>query len=395
MNVILFDDARRIDFLPLTHTRPLSALRCGILTMKERWDYVLQCTSSVQSADYLSEKFPLQVTDDNILINSAVVPSPELITAIQSLGMNTLLSRGQTILALRVDAAMAGHFDGNTIPEGMHSVDFGHEVLEFRQSWDLFTHNDQVLRDDFHMLTKGRIGAPLSSTNVLIGEQIFIEEGARVEGCILNARTGPIYIARNAEVMEGSMIRGPFALGEGAVIKMGAKIYGASTIGEGCKVGGEVNNSIFLANANKAHDGFIGNAVIGEWCNIGADSNNSNLKNNYEEVRLWSEARQTFARTGLQFCGLIMGDHSKLGINTMINTGTVIGVSCNVFGAGFPRNFIPSFSWGGAAGFTEYQLKKAIETASRVYQRRNLAFDNAEQRIFSHVFTSTAPQRTY
>lgn len=395
MNVILFDDQRIQHFLPLTHTRPLSALRCGILTMKERWDFVLQASCYVKTSEHLREKFPFRVSEDNLLINSAVLPSPDLMKAIQVLEPGSAVIKGEVVIAVRLAETEARLFDGQVLPEAIKQVELPNEVLQLQHPWDLFTLNDRVLREDYQLLTRGRISASISSTNRIIGSDVFIEEGARVECSMLNASTGPIYIARNAEVMEGCMIRGPFALGEGAVLKMGAKIYGATTIGEGCKVGGEVNNSIFLANANKAHDGFIGNAVIGEWCNIGADSNNSNLKNNYEEVRLWSEYKQTFVRTGLQFCGLIMGDHSKLGINTMINTGTVIGVSCNVFGAGFPRNFIPSFSWGSAAGFTEYQLKKAIDTASRVYQRRNLPFDAIEQQIFQHVFETTNSQRNY
>lgn len=395
MNVILFDDERLPHFLPLTHTRPLSAIRCGIMTMKERWEHLLQQPCYVKSSPHLGEKFPYVSGDDNLFINSAFFPTPELIRAVQSLQSGAFLKQENDLLAIRLPADAAAQFDGSLTPGTGMQVDFPYSLLQLKQPWDIFALNEQVLRNDYQILTKGRLSATLSSTNTALGEEIFIEEGAKVECSILNAKTGPIYIGRHAEIMEGSMIRGPFALGEGAVLKMGAKIYGATTIGEGCKVGGEVNNSVFFANSNKAHDGFIGNAVIGEWCNIGADSNNSNLKNNYEEVRLWSEYKQTFVRTRLQFCGLVMGDHSKLGINTMINTGTVIGVSCNVFGAGFPRNFIPSFCWGSAAGFTEYQLKKAVDTASRVFQRRNLSFDETEQRIFQHIFETTQLQRNY
>jgi UDP-N-acetylglucosamine diphosphorylase/glucosamine-1-phosphate N-acetyltransferase len=254
--------------------------------------------------------------------------------------------------------------------------------------------NDYAIRNDFARLTRGRVSQPITATNTVIGDAIFIEPGAKVEASVLNASTGPIYIGADAEVMEGCLVRGPFALGAHGVLKMGAKVYGATTLGPGCKVGGEVNNVVFFANSNKAHDGFLGNAVLGEWCNLGADSNNSNLKNNYEPVKLWSEAQERFVPTGLQFCGLIMADHSKCGINTMFNTGTVVGVSCNIFGAGFPRNFVPSFSWGGASGITTYQLNKAAQTATVVLSRRNLAFDQVEANLMSAVFAMTAHQRS-
>jgi UDP-N-acetylglucosamine diphosphorylase/glucosamine-1-phosphate N-acetyltransferase len=239
-------------------------------------------------------------------------------------------------------------------------------------------------------LTEGRKSQPISkSVNTIAKENIFIEEGAKLEFVTLNASTGPIYIGKNTEIMEGSMIRGPFALCEGAGVKLGAKVYGATTVGPYSKIGGEVNNSVLFGYSNKGHDGFLGNSVLGEWCNIGADSNNSNLKNNYEEVKLWSYETESFEKTGLQFCGLMMGDHSKCGINTMFNTGTVVGVSANIFGAGFPRNFVPSFSWGGAAGFTVYMTRKAFETARLVMSRRGVDFDEKEAKILQHVFEDT------
>jgi UDP-N-acetylglucosamine diphosphorylase/glucosamine-1-phosphate N-acetyltransferase len=287
----------------------------------------------------------------------------------------------------------AKQFDiANTVLNA-HNIIFQDDIMVLNNLWDIFSLNDRAIRDDFQRLTQGRTSQPISSTNQVIGDQLFIEEGAKVECSMINTSTGPVYIGRDAEIMEGCMVRGPFALGSHAVLKMGAKVYGATTLGEGCKVGGEVNNVVFFANSSKAHDGFVGNAVIGEWCNIGADSNNSNLKNNYEEVKLWSESKNSFVKTGLQFCGLIMGDHSKCGINTMFNTGTVVGVSCNIYGAGFPRNFVPSFSWGSAAGFTEYQINKAANTAARVFARRNLEFDAAELRLFQKVYLLTAEQR--
>ena len=261
-------------------------------------------------------------------------------------------------------------------------------VLNFL--WDIFSKNDSAIRDDFSLLTEGRKSQPISSSNKFAGsQQIFIEKGAVVECSVLNATNGPIYIGKNAEVMEGCLIRGPFALGENAVLKMGAKIYGATTIGPYCKVGGEVNNSVFQSNSNKAHDGFLGNSVIGEWCNLGADTNNSNLKNNYANVKIWSHATEEMVDTGMQFCGLFMGDHSKSGINTMFNTGTVVGVNANIYGSDFPIHFVPSFSWGTAQGFSDYRLEKALEVAERVMARRNQKLTTSERKILSHIFNLT------
>ncbi|MBL7774270.1 MAG: GlmU family protein [Chitinophagaceae bacterium] len=390
MNLILFDDHRQLDLLPFTYTRPVSEIRCGILTMKEKWEYVLNTKASWLAAQHLQQKFPVQASDDNLLINSGVFPNSALIDAVQSLKTNESLYIGACCIAARVD--------GTTIQQlepwkTNHTSIFSGEVNQILHLWDIFSLNDMALRYDYSLLTKGRTSQKISSTNQILGNDIFIEDGATVECSILNASTGPIYIGKDALVMEGCMVRGPFSLGEQGVLKMGAKIYGATTLGPGCKAGGEVQNSVMFANSNKAHDGYLGNSVLGEWCNLGADTNNSNLKNNYEEVRLWNETKKTFEKTGLQFCGLMMGDHSKCGINTMFNTGTVVGVSCNIYGAGFPRNFIPSFSWGSANGFIEYQLNKAMDTASRVYARRHLDFNQIERNLFEHIFESTKDQR--
>ena len=395
MNYILFDDERFHHFLPLTHTRPVSALRCGILTMNERWLHILLQPIFSKTQDFLQEKFPISFTDDNVFINAALFPTKELTEAILTIKKGECIVKEGTLICARLNREQSLSFEISNIVLNFNSINFSSEIKILNYLWDLFSMNDWAIRNDFTLLTRGKNSQAISDTNTIIGDQIFIEEGAKVECSIFNTNSGPIYIGKDAEVMEGCMIRGPFALGEHGVLKMGAKIYGATTVGYGCKVGGEVNNSIFYANSSKAHDGFIGNAVIGEWCNIGADSNNSNLKNNYEEVKLWSESKKSFVKTGLQFCGLIMGDHSKCGINTMLNTGTVIGVSCNVYGAGFPRNFIPSFSWGSANGFMEYQLSKAIDTAERVFARRNLSFDETEKRLLAAVFERTATQRNY
>jgi UDP-N-acetylglucosamine diphosphorylase/glucosamine-1-phosphate N-acetyltransferase len=395
MNFILFDDERIAHFLPLTHTRPLAALRCGILTMQEKWQHTTTVPVYYLSSPHLQEKFGLQTGPDNLLINSACFPSVDLFEGILKLQFNESLVFNGMLLAIRLKPEDVQDFQISERLANSRQIAYSGSLMMLENLWDIFSKNDEAIRDDFQRLSRGRTSAPVPEGNQVIGDQLFIEPGARVFASIINTTTGPVYIGKNAEVMEGSLIRGPFALGEDGVLKMGAKIYGATTIGPGCKVGGEVNNSVFYANSNKAHDGFIGNAVIGEWCNIGADSNNSNLKNNYEEVKLWSEQKKSFIKTGLQFCGLIMGDHSKCGINTMFNTGTVVGVSCNVYGAGFPRNFIPSFSWGSANGFMEYQLNKAIDTASRVYARRKLIFDATEKKLMEHVFLQTTEQRNY
>jgi UDP-N-acetylglucosamine diphosphorylase/glucosamine-1-phosphate N-acetyltransferase len=302
---------------------------------------------------------------------------------------NQAIFRGDEVIAFYTnDEQEEVDFDSYEI------LEFAEDCITVKNTWDIFSNNDSAIREDFEFLTEDRKSQPIPKTvQVIAPENIFIEAGATLEFVTLNASAGPIYIGKDAEIMEGSVIRAPFALCDNAVVKMAAKIYGGTTVGPYSRVGGEINNSVLFAYSNKGHDGFLGNSVLGEWCNIGADSNNSNLKNNYEEVRLWSYETEGFVKTGLQFCGLIMGDHSKCGINTMFNTGTVVGVSANIFGSGFPRNFIPSFSWGGASGFTTYLTKKAFETARLVMSRRNVAFDEKEAAILEHVFEATKKWR--
>jgi UDP-N-acetylglucosamine diphosphorylase/glucosamine-1-phosphate N-acetyltransferase len=393
VNFILFDDERFEHLKPFTYTRPVSEIRCGILTLAQKWEHVVGLKPSYSTRTFLTEKYGLILSDDNVWINSGLFPDKALFEQIVTLKKGQTLVQHNTLLAARLNQEQSSDFTISNVLANYEQVTFLPEVMMLQNLWDIFSLNDRAIRDDFERLTRGRKSQPISDTNQVIGKDIFIEEGAKVECSILNANTGPIYIGRDAEIMEGCMVRGPLALGAHSVLKMGAKVYGATTIGDGSKVGGEVNNVVFFANSNKAHDGFLGNAVIGEWCNLGADSNNSNLKNNYEEVKLWNESKRSFVKTGLQFCGLIMGDHSKCGINTMFNTGTVVGVSCNIYGAGFPRNFVPSFSWGSASGFTEYQLSKAVDTASRVFSRRGISFDDIEQRILQNAFELTAEQR--
>ena len=382
MNYILYDGTVRNALLPLTYTKPVAELRIGILTIREKWEKMLGYTTTTISEEYLEEKYPMVEMEQNVMINASFLPNKELLTAVKNLKANQAIIQGEEIIAFFTSQ------DQEEVDfDSYEKIELVSEVLQIKNTWDLFSLNDQALRADFDLITEGRTSEPVpNGIMVQNPENIFIEEGAEINFCSLNASTGPIYIGKNTLIMEGSFIRGPFSLGEESKVKMGAKIYGATTVGPKSTIGGEVNNSILMSHSNKGHDGFLGNSVLGTWCNIGADSNNSNLKNNYEEVRLWSYETNRFAKTGLQFCGLIMGDHSKCAINTMFNTGTVVGVSANIYGSNFPRNFVPSFSWGGAAGMSTYNLNKAKETAKRVMMRRNEEFDDVEERIFEKVF---------
>lgn len=389
MNYILFDGNVRNQLLPFTFTRPVADIRIGILTIREKWEFYLKATTSTVTEDYLSEKWPMIELAENILINASFIPSEELVAKVKALGVNQALFFGDEPLAFYALEGEEVHFDSYDVLQ--YKVD---DLLRIEHSWDIFSKNHEAISRDFQLITQGRSSQPIPEMTVAFNkENIFIEAGAKLPLCSLNASDGPIYIGKNAEVMEGSMIRGPFALCEGSTVKMGSKIYSGTTVGPYSKVGGEVNNSVIFGYSNKGHDGFLGNSVIGEWCNLGADTNNSNLKNNYAEVRLWDYETEGFARTGLQFCGLMMGDHSKCGINTMFNTGTVVGVSANIFGSGFPRNFIPSFSWGGSAGMTTFKTDKAFEVAQVVMSRRDISFTQVDARILDHVFEATAKWR--
>ena len=391
MNYILFDGTVRNALLPLTYTKPVAEIRIGILTIREKWEKYLGYTTTTLTEDYLEEKYPMVEMEQNIMINASFLPTLELVEKIVNLEENQAIFLNDEVIAFYTTITQEEvNFDN------YEQLNISSEVLQVNNTWDIFSLNDKAIQSDFDFLTMGRKSQPIpEGVRVLNKENIFIEEGAEVLFSTLNASNGPIYIGANAAVMEGCNVRGPFALCEQSVLKMGAKIYGGTTIGPCSKVGGEVNNSVFSGYSNKGHDGFLGNSVIGEWCNLGADTNNSNLKNNYAPVRLWSYETEGFAKTGLQFCGLIMGDHSKCGINTMFNTGTVIGVSANIFGTGFPRNFVPSFSWGGAAGFTTYQIKKVIETSKIVFSRKGIELDEIEERILENVFKLTDQYRNY
>lgn len=388
MNYILFDGPHRNALLPFTFTRPVADIRVGILTIREKWEKYLGSTTTTITEEYLSDKWPMVEMEHNVMINASFLPNEILVEMIKNLELHQAIFQDEEVVAFYAKEGEEVDFDTFEI------IEFTEEGIKIENTWDIFQKNDVAIREDFELLTEDRTSQPIpKSVNVLSPEHIFIEEGAKLEFVTLNASTGPIYIGKNAEIMEGSVIRGPFALCESGRVKLATKVYGATTVGPHSVIGGEVNNSVLFGYSNKGHDGFLGNAVLGEWCNIGADSNNSNLKNNYEPVKLWSYETENFAQTGLQFCGLMMGDHSKCGINTMFNTGTVVGVSTNIFGAGFPRNFVPSFSWGGASGFTTYVTKKAFETAEIVMARRNVAFSEEDAKILEHVFEATKKYR--
>jgi UDP-N-acetylglucosamine diphosphorylase/glucosamine-1-phosphate N-acetyltransferase len=391
MNYILFDGTHRTNLLPFTYTRPVAEIRIGILTIREKWEKLLGFTTTTLTEDYLQEKYPMVEMDKNIMINASFLPTDKIVSQIKNLKENEAIFKEDEIVAFyTTDTQEEVNFDDYKI------YDLEDQFIQIKNTWDIFSYNAIALQADFDLLTKDRESQEIpSNVNAINKENIFIEKGATLHFSSLNASNGPIYIGKNAEIMEGSLIRGPFALCNNSTTKMGAKIYGATTIGPHCKVGGEVNNTVFFGYANKAHDGFLGNSVIGEWCNLGADSNNSNLKNNYAEVKLWNYSQERFVKTGLQFCGLMFGDHSKCGINTMFNTGTVVGVSANIYGGNFPRNFIPSFAWGGSAGFKEYNLNKAKEVAKIVMQRRKVNFDEVEEKIFETVFELSKKYRNF
>lgn len=385
MNYILFDGSVRNQLLPFTYTRPVADLRVGILTIREKWERMLGYTTSSVTEDYLVDKFPMVEFNDNVFINASIIPSENLVTMVSNLSENKAIFLNNEPIAFFAKKDQEVNFETYDVIKYSFK-----DLIKIENNWDIFKFNGEAIKKDFQLLTSGRDSQPIpKTTNVLNESQIFIEEGAVLPLCSLNAKDGPIYIGKDSEIMEGSLIRGPFALCNNATIKMGAKIYGPTTIGPHSKMGGEINNCVIFGYSNKGHDGFLGNSVVGEWCNLGADTNNSNLKNNYAEVRLWDYETEGFAKTGLQFCGLMMGDHSKCGINTMFNTGTVIGVSANIFGSGFPRNFIPSFSWGGYSGMITYKTEKAFEVAKVVMERRNEIFSAIDRQILEHIYEET------
>ena len=399
-DIILFDDERvREDLLPLTFTRPTGLLRQGILTIADKWAHYLPGHYSWLTVDYLSELFPLTLdpaADSLLYIAGHIAPTIELADAIRRLPAghcltSTIGGPSEELIAYRCEKRPISPAEALSLPH----ILFDGQYPALRSLLDIFEGNGEALCSDFVLLTAGRESAPISPSNIIIGprENIFLEEGATVEGAIINANE-PVYVAAGAEIMEGSCIRGGLCVGPHSHINMGSKVYGPTTLGPHCKIGGEVNNVVFLGYANKAHDGFLGNAVIGQWCNLGAGATASNLKNDYTEIKLWNYPSHRFARTGRQFCGLIMGDHSKAGINTMFNTATVVGVGVNIHGTGFPRNFVPSFTEGSpTAGFTDVNPTKFLDIARRVMARRDITLTPQEEKMYLTLYDITEKYR--
>ncbi|MDP2040851.1 MAG: GlmU family protein [Algoriphagus sp.] len=391
--ILLFDDpAIRGSLLPFTFTRPVADIRVGILKISEKWHKYTSAEVFYLTQEYLQTKFPRN-TEQALAINGAWLPEDFSFTILKKLGPNQALFWGKTLLATYI-----GETEKNLgFAMDKEIIQIEKEPTLIQKSWNIFQFNASEIKKDFALLTTGRTSQPINDPHTILysSENIFLEEGAKVKAAVLNAEAGPIYIGKNAEIQEGALIRGPFALCEGSTVNMGAKLRGDTTVGPFSKVGGEISNAVFFGYSNKGHDGFLGNSVIGEWCNLGADTNTSNLKNNYAPVKLWDYTKGGFSNTGLQFCGLMMGDHSKCGINTMFNTGTVVGVGSNIFGDGFPRNFIPSFSWGGAAGFSTFSLPKFDETAKAVFGRRGKEWSQVEKEIIERVFDLTKSYRIW
>lgn len=397
-NFYLCDTQVRHDnLLPLSFTRPIADFRVGITTIAEKWNAALGASADHHPVDYLRPKFGAAPDDaEALFIAGNVLPDDALVAAIRDLNPgDALVDPDGMFIAARCRMAGLDDVCGN-------AKVYGAPFDAVRFVFDVFLLNAKFIRRDFLRLTAGRVSQPLDDTNTVIGpyldengrQTIFIEEDAQVHGATINVTGGPVYIGRDAEVMEGACLRGPIALCDHAHINMGAKVYGGTTLGPFCKAGGELNNVVMFGYSNKSHDGFLGNAVIGEWCNIGAGTNASNLKNDYSKIRIWNYATHSFMRTNLQFCGLIMGDHSKIGINCMLNTATVMGVGVNLHGAGFPRTFIPSFSEGSpAAGFTEVPEKKFNDIATRVMARRDKELTDADKIILDAVRAIAATLR--
>lgn len=392
-HLLLFDDpAIRGSLLPFTFTRPVADIRVGILKISEKWNKLTGAQISFLTQDYLQKKFPRN-QNKALAVNGSWLPDAGALQALNSLKEDQALYFGKVFLA-----GYIGETEKNlSFVSERNQVQLSYEPVLLQKTWQIFQFNGSEIRKDYSLLTNGRASQPVNDPHTIVYgvNQIFIEEGAKIKAAVLNAESGPIYIGKNSEIQEGSLIRGPFALCEGSTVNMGAKLRGDTTVGPFSKVGGEISNSVIFGFSNKGHEGFLGNSVLGEWCNLGADTNTSNLKNNYAPVKLWDYTRGGFANTGLQFCGLMMGDHSKCGINTMFNTGTVVGVGANIFGDGFPRNFIPSFSWGGAAGFSTFTMVKFEETAKAVFGRRGIEWTPAEKEILDKVFDLTKSYRIW
>lgn len=387
-NIILFDDESRVQMLPLSYTRPVAELRTGIFTIRERWEKLLKSKASYITAEYLGQRYPMVLEDDNTVINGAVMPNDKLVKLIEQLDPNEALMDDGNLIAARLNRSQFERLIRDESIDEISGLELSDTpFIQLNYPWDLFLYLRATIEYDYNLITRGRTSQRLPSNNqVIAGDNIFLEEGAQVSCAILNAQSGPIYIGKNVHIMEGAIIRGPVTIGEGSTIKMGAQIYGPTAIGPDCKVGGEVKEVVILGHSNKAHDGFLGNSIIGEWCNLGAGTTVSNLKNNYSTVRMWDYGTKSMRDTGIQFLGLVMGDHSKSGIQSTFNTGTIVGVGANLFGDGLPPKFVPSFSWGGASGLTTHRIDEALNTAKRVMARRDIAFSEEDDAILRKVF---------
>jgi len=382
-HIVLFDGNERNNLLPLTATRAVADIRVGILTIREKWEKHLNVKVDILTQEYLQEKYTYEPTENTVFINASALPDKDLISATEQLSHNGILESGKTIVAVKTNETITSLQELKLAVQKTDSINrpFSNSIINF--PWDIFTLNGQEIRNDIQLLGLKPNPEKLSATNTLLGTEIYVEDGVSCECSVLNAKNGPVYLGKDSEVMEGCTVRGPFALCEHAALKMQTKVYGDTTIGPYSKVGGEVSNSVIFGYSNKGHDGFLGNSVLGEWCNLGADTNNSNLKNNYGKVKAYHYPSRDYISTGLQFCGLIMGDHAKSSINTMFNTGTVVGVCANVFGSGFPPKFVPDFAWGNDAVF---ELEKAYEVAQRVMERRGITLSEADRSILKHIF---------
>ncbi|MCG8581975.1 MAG: glucose-1-phosphate thymidylyltransferase [Bacteroidales bacterium] len=400
MNLILFDNQHRGGMLPLCFTRPQAAIRIGILTIKEKWELWLNSTGSYLTSGELVNKFKLKLTDDNIYLSASVLPNEAVVEQVKKLEKGQALFQKGELLAARGNADLKAVIEaGDYSPFSVVEFEGDYKLID--KIFKLIPHNQEEIKLDFKRLTAGRQSQPVDETVTVVGanknpqivDQIFIEEGAKVEYCYLNPQGGPIYIGKNAIVSEGAMLRGPVALCESAQISMGAKILPGASIGPWSKIGGEVSNSVITGYSNKVHDGYLGDSVLGEWCNLGADTNTSNLKNDFAMVKLWDYSTERFGKTNLQFCGLVMGDYSRCAINTSFNSGTVVGVGSNIFGSGFPRNFVPSFVIGGPQGYKVNQLKAVEKTGRMAMARRNVELKEEDVKVLEEVFNFTQKYR--
>ena len=387
MHIRLFNGKDREHLLPFVYLRSVADVFMGALSFQDRWKQLMTDSVSVETADSLRESE--ESTPDRCVL-AALIPTTSFVEAVQALAPNQKLVCDDLLLAYHGELPSN---DPNL--QSYQSIFIDQSAFTYIQhSWDIFLCNAHALKHDIPLLSKNRISNAISDTNLTIGDgSIFIAPQVNMEGVTLNTTEGPIFIDEGATIMEGCLLRGPLYVGKNSVIKMGAKVYANCSVGPSVKVGGEINNVVFFGNSNKGHDGFLGNAVIGEWCNIGAGTSASNLKNDYGLVRVWDYASGNFTKTDLQFCGLLMGDHSQCAIQTTFNTATVVGIGCNLFGLGFPRQFIPSFSRGGAQGFTENRLDKVIETAKAMKKRRGVDFTSADSDRLEAIFEKTASFR--